>query len=193
MSFPDKQNFAFTRDYCISLLGKKNYWKIYHYNYFNLQLLLLLTFTLNFSLTFIIFKHYGTGELIYYLFLILLLPDGIFLLFIFNAYLSDIKNKEVDFWIVENKAKIVGQAKVINQKNYSILFFLSVNHQHRHHRLGSFLVLNAIRNSPKPVYLWCPPKLQSFYARLGFRNCSKQEMPPKLRKYLGICNPMVLY
>lgn len=111
---------------------------------------------------------------------------------LFNLRLNSRKTGKVySHWIIKYRNQVVGHIKLKTDKRYSRITLLSIYPQHRNLGLGSYLVWKAIRNTKRPIYLACLPRLQSFYHRFGFVSLSKQRVPLELTR--GSFKLMVLF
>lgn len=92
---------------------------------------------------------------------------------------SESPNRTV--WVAEYEQQIVGWAILLQRSNYTILSTLYITSQHRSRGVGSYLILNCLKNIGQPAYLICVPQLQSFYARFGFVALLKEQVPKEMR------------
>ena len=173
-------------DYRIRLATTKDCCQLYG------QYLLLWIPFLTFPASNIFIVRYSIREIVYYLCLMLLIGTIITTL-AYITYLSELKNKQVQLWIIEYQKQIVARAKIIDIGIFCLLVYVSVNHKYRHRKLGSCLISKTIINTKKPIYLYCLPRLQSFYNQFGFKTIPQHKAPRQLRSFLSRYKIMVLH
>jgi N-acetylglutamate synthase-like GNAT family acetyltransferase len=70
-----------------------------------------------------------------------------------------------------------GQIKPHNKGEILELASIAVVEQYRGQGLARAIIEHLLKDSPRPLYLTCRSRLQSFYQKFGFRTISYKEMP----------------
>ncbi len=82
---------------------------------------------------------------------------------------------------VDGRDQVVaaGQVKPLRDGTRELASIATVK-EYRHKGLASAIIWQLLAETPRPLYLVCAEPLGNFYARFGFRELAKDEMPPVL-------------
>ena len=90
---------------------------------------------------------------------------------------------QADVWVVRNPALIAGLCLSPVAHGYWLISLFTAP-QYRQQGVASLLVEKALLNYPNsPIWLFCNPKLQTFYHTLGF--LETQDLPEQLSDRLA--------
>lgn len=88
-----------------------------------------------------------------------------------------------DFIVARRESEVIAMARIFeHEKGLRELKSVCVVEEERGSRLGQFLVRHILRNEKKKVYITTDPRLEQYYAAVGFRYVIKP--PPLLQQHI---------
>ena len=90
------------------------------------------------------------------------------------------------FLVADDESGIVGVGQIRPHTGAPELASLVVREDQRGNGVGGQLIRALVTQSPGTVYLFCRPRLESYYVRFGFRAITVKEAPPSLRARYAI-------
>ncbi len=103
-----------------------------------------------------------------------------------RARLNPMDLKWSRFLVAEDETGIVGVGQIRPHRDASELASLVVRQDRRGTGVGGQLVRALVAESQGTIVLFCRPRLESYYARFGFRAIGVKEAPSSLRTRYAI-------
>jgi N-acetylglutamate synthase-like GNAT family acetyltransferase len=92
---------------------------------------------------------------------------------------------------VDGSEKMIGCGQIkFHADGLAVLASIAVEPQYRGRGVARAIIDSLLAGGPRPLYLTCRSTLGSFYAKWGFSEVTRGEMPPYYRRLAGIVSAL---